>query len=309
MGQRALMVLAASVLLLVPVAAFAGAVSGFDDVPDDSIYASDIAWIKDAGVTKGCNPPANTLYCPDDDVSREQMAAFMHRLATNRVVDAGTVEGMTAAELKGQTGDTGPAGAAGPKGDQGVQGVQGATGNQGIQGLTGDKGDQGDQGIQGLTGDKGDKGDQGDQGIQGLAGDKGDQGDQGIQGLTGDKGDQGDQGVQGEKGDQGDQGDQGDPGQDGTGVVLGFYERTAEVSYSGLFFGTANINSQSNPPSPKCDAGDYATGNWFWISAAGGATNNRIYHAPAGDSMTLSVSGLSGSGSIMAGLICADMTP
>jgi len=139
MGQRALLVLAAAVLMLVPVAAFAGSVSGFDDVPDDNIYASDIAWIKDAGVTKGCNPPDNTLYCPDSNVTREQMAAFMHRLAVNQVVDAATVEGMTAAELKGQTGDTGPAGpagadgadgATGPAGDEGPAGADGAAGTQ-----------------------------------------------------------------------------------------------------------------------------------------------------------------------------------
>ncbi len=29
-----------------------------------------------AGITKGCNPPVNTKYCPDDFVTRGQMAAF-----------------------------------------------------------------------------------------------------------------------------------------------------------------------------------------------------------------------------------------
>jgi hypothetical protein len=32
-----------------------------------------------AGVTKGCNPPANTKFCPKDPVTREQMAAFLKR--------------------------------------------------------------------------------------------------------------------------------------------------------------------------------------------------------------------------------------
>ncbi|MCP4307621.1 MAG: hypothetical protein GY788_22665 [bacterium] len=32
-----------------------------------------------AGITKGCNPPANTRYCPDDSVTRGQMAAFLDR--------------------------------------------------------------------------------------------------------------------------------------------------------------------------------------------------------------------------------------
>ena len=31
------------------------------------------------GITKGCNPPANDRFCPDDDVTRGQMAAFLHR--------------------------------------------------------------------------------------------------------------------------------------------------------------------------------------------------------------------------------------
>jgi hypothetical protein len=32
-----------------------------------------------AGITKGCNPPANTRYCPNDPVTRGQMAAFLDR--------------------------------------------------------------------------------------------------------------------------------------------------------------------------------------------------------------------------------------
>jgi hypothetical protein len=30
-------------------------------------------------ITRGCNPPANTLYCPDEGVTRGQMAAFLVR--------------------------------------------------------------------------------------------------------------------------------------------------------------------------------------------------------------------------------------
>jgi hypothetical protein len=46
--------------------------------------------MKDSNITVGCNPPANTRYCPDDNVTRGQMAAFMKRLAESRVVDAAT---------------------------------------------------------------------------------------------------------------------------------------------------------------------------------------------------------------------------
>ncbi len=123
-GQRALLVLVAFALFLVPVAAIAA--GGFTDVDDDSAFIADIQWMKDNGVTKGCNPPTNDKFCPGSYVTREQMSAFMHRIAVNQVVDAGTVEGMTAAELKGQTGDTGPAGADGAVGAVGPAGADGA---------------------------------------------------------------------------------------------------------------------------------------------------------------------------------------
>ena len=44
-----------------------------------SVFVSDIIWLADAGITKGCNPPANDLYCPEDRVTRGQMAAFLVR--------------------------------------------------------------------------------------------------------------------------------------------------------------------------------------------------------------------------------------
>jgi hypothetical protein len=106
---------------LIPLAAY-GAVSLFDDVPDDGIFVEDINWMKTTGVAVGCNPPLNTEYCPTDFVRRDQMAAFLHRLAANQVVDAASVEGLTAEELRGQTGDTGPAGPQGREGDPGVLG-------------------------------------------------------------------------------------------------------------------------------------------------------------------------------------------
>lgn len=85
---RALLVLAAFVLFLVPVAAIAA--GDFTDVDDSSVFKADIDWLADAEVTKGCNPPSNTRFCPGNNVTREQMAAFMHRLAANQVVDAAT---------------------------------------------------------------------------------------------------------------------------------------------------------------------------------------------------------------------------
>ena len=46
---------------------------------DDSIFEADIERLAAAGITRGCNPPANTRFCPDSNVTREQMAAFLVR--------------------------------------------------------------------------------------------------------------------------------------------------------------------------------------------------------------------------------------
>ena len=51
---------------------------GFDDTVGH-LFEGDIEWAAEEGVTKGCSPPANTLFCPDDPVSREVMAAFINR--------------------------------------------------------------------------------------------------------------------------------------------------------------------------------------------------------------------------------------
>ena len=58
-------------------AAFERVGSFIDD--DDSIFESDIEWMFAAGITRGCNPPANDKYCPDNYVTRGQMAAFLTR--------------------------------------------------------------------------------------------------------------------------------------------------------------------------------------------------------------------------------------
>jgi peptidoglycan/xylan/chitin deacetylase (PgdA/CDA1 family) len=50
---------------------------------DDSIFQVDIERLAAAGITKGCNPPANDRFCPRDPVPRGQMAAFLHRAAAH----------------------------------------------------------------------------------------------------------------------------------------------------------------------------------------------------------------------------------
>jgi hypothetical protein len=46
---------------------------------DGSTFETDIDRLATAGITKGCNPPANTRFCPNDRVSRAQMASFLAR--------------------------------------------------------------------------------------------------------------------------------------------------------------------------------------------------------------------------------------
>lgn len=78
----------ALVLFVVPVAAIGAGGTFIDD--DTSIFEGDIEWMAANGVTLGCNPPTNDRYCPNDAVTRGQMAAFMKRLSTNNVVNAAT---------------------------------------------------------------------------------------------------------------------------------------------------------------------------------------------------------------------------
>jgi len=54
-----------------------GSVDFVDD--DGSIFEADIERIATAGITMGCNPPENDRFCPNDYVTRGQMAAFLAR--------------------------------------------------------------------------------------------------------------------------------------------------------------------------------------------------------------------------------------
>ena len=61
-----------------PTALFA---ANFTDLNAGSPHNANINAIADAGITKGCNPPDNDQYCPNDLVTREQMACFLARTA------------------------------------------------------------------------------------------------------------------------------------------------------------------------------------------------------------------------------------
>src|SRR5690606_10374242 len=59
-------------------------------IDDDlSVFEGDINALKAADITRGCNPPANNQYCPDRDMTRGEMAAFLYR-ALHDVLDQPT---------------------------------------------------------------------------------------------------------------------------------------------------------------------------------------------------------------------------
>ncbi len=49
---------------------------GFDDVPTDHPFFAEITWLATEGITNGCGP---TSFCPDDSMTRAQLASFLVR--------------------------------------------------------------------------------------------------------------------------------------------------------------------------------------------------------------------------------------
>ena len=49
---------------------------GFSDVPSDAWYAASVAKLAASGITKGCE---DTMFCPDQPVTRAEMATFLAR--------------------------------------------------------------------------------------------------------------------------------------------------------------------------------------------------------------------------------------
>jgi hypothetical protein len=73
-ARMALSVVAMAALLAVPIGVFAS--HSFTDVPDSNTFHTQIGRVKGAGITAGCTA---TTYCPDANVTRGQMAAFLAR--------------------------------------------------------------------------------------------------------------------------------------------------------------------------------------------------------------------------------------
>jgi hypothetical protein len=51
----------------------------FTDVPNTNVFYNFIDRLAVLGITVGCNPPSNTMFCPSSAVTREQMSAFILR--------------------------------------------------------------------------------------------------------------------------------------------------------------------------------------------------------------------------------------
>jgi hypothetical protein len=96
---------------------------GFLDVRGHTFHEA-INWLASEGITKGCNPPLNTRFCPDAAVTRGQMAVFLARAlqlpaasrdhfrddqdefyedASNRLIEAGITQGCGTNEYCGGT--------------------------------------------------------------------------------------------------------------------------------------------------------------------------------------------------------------
>jgi hypothetical protein len=67
-------------LPLVCTSAVAQDCDNFTDVPASSSFCPDVTWIAQHNITKGCG---GSQFCPNESVTRLQMAAFMHRLGEN----------------------------------------------------------------------------------------------------------------------------------------------------------------------------------------------------------------------------------
>jgi hypothetical protein len=64
---------------------------GSTDFTDDNgnVFEADIERLAAAGVTSGCGP---TAFCPNDNVTRGQMAAFLHRALGGGVLYPGEAD-------------------------------------------------------------------------------------------------------------------------------------------------------------------------------------------------------------------------
>ena len=80
LGHAAVIGLVAVLGVVVTPVALAAPCADFTDVDASHGFCGNVEWIKNRSVTAGCT--SATLFCPDNPVTRLQMAAFMNRLGT-----------------------------------------------------------------------------------------------------------------------------------------------------------------------------------------------------------------------------------
>lgn len=143
--RKAIAVVSTAILLAVGSVAVAS--HNFTDVDEGNIFHDDIAWMAENGITYGYG---DGTYGPKDFMTREQMAAFMHRLYNRIQRDIPEVPDLSelavevfneiesgGVEVIGVEGPQGPKGDPGPQGPQGPQGPEGPQGPQGPKGVSG----------------------------------------------------------------------------------------------------------------------------------------------------------------------------
>jgi hypothetical protein len=84
--RRRLLVLLTTVSLLAMSVPVGAADDRFTD-DDASVHEADIDAIATAGITLGCNPPANDRFCPERAITRAEMATFLVRALRLEGVD------------------------------------------------------------------------------------------------------------------------------------------------------------------------------------------------------------------------------
>ena len=88
MKKSTILAVVVAVLMAVPLTLYAS--HQFQDVPNSHTFHTAIDFMAANGITQGCNPPANTNYCPDDPVTRGQMAGFLKRFHDTFIAGGGT---------------------------------------------------------------------------------------------------------------------------------------------------------------------------------------------------------------------------
>ena len=92
MKKSTIIVVVVAVLMAVPLTLYAS--HQFQDVPNSHTFHTAIDFMATNGITQGCNPPANTNYCPDDPVTRGQMAGFLKRFHDTFIGGGGSATGL-----------------------------------------------------------------------------------------------------------------------------------------------------------------------------------------------------------------------